>query len=61
MVDREVFDEWLRDRAAAAGAVRGSGTFERLERDPDGTAVIRYLPHGAERGGSRSGVSRARR
>ena len=52
MVDREVFDEWLRDRAAAAGAARESGTFERLERDTDGTAVIRYLPHGAPRGGS---------
>jgi geranylgeranyl reductase len=50
MVDREVFDEWLRDRAAAAGATRASGTFEALERDPDGSAVIRYLPHGAERG-----------
>jgi geranylgeranyl diphosphate/geranylgeranyl-bacteriochlorophyllide a reductase len=56
MVDREVFDEWLRDRAASAGAVRRSGTFERLERDPDGTAVIRYLPHGAERGGELDGV-----
>lgn len=50
MVDREVFDEWLRDRAAAAGAVRIAGAFERLERDADGTAVIRYLPHGAARG-----------
>ena len=66
MVDREVFDEWLRDRAAAAGAVRGSGTFERLERDQDGTAVIRYLPHGArtrQRAGSgpRQGRDRRRR
>ena len=42
MVDREVFDEWLRERAAAAGAIRRSGTFETLDRDPDGTAVIRY-------------------
>jgi geranylgeranyl reductase len=51
MVDREVFDEWLRERAAAAGAVRVSGTFERLERDADGTAVIRYRPERGERGG----------
>ena len=51
MVDREVFDEWLRDRAAAAGAQRASGTFERFERDPDGTAAICYRPDGGERGG----------
>src|SRR3954454_785675 len=56
MVDREVFDEWLRERAAAAGAVRRTGTFERLDRDPDGTAVIRYLPHRAERGGELEAV-----
>ncbi len=30
MVDREEFDEWLRDRAAAAGAARCTGTFETL-------------------------------
>ena len=46
MVDREVFDEWLRERAAAAGAVRRTGTFERLDRDPDGVARIRYRPKG---------------
>jgi geranylgeranyl diphosphate/geranylgeranyl-bacteriochlorophyllide a reductase len=45
MVDRDVFDEWLRARAAAAGAVRRAGTFESLERDPvDGTALVRYRP-----------------
>ena len=48
MVDREVFDEWLRERAAAAAPSGASGTFERLERDADGTAVVRYLPHGAD-------------
>ncbi|MCX7891286.1 MAG: geranylgeranyl diphosphate reductase [Burkholderiales bacterium] len=42
MVDREHFDEWLRERAAASGAVRRAGVFERLERDPDGTAVVCY-------------------
>jgi geranylgeranyl reductase len=52
MVDREVFDEWLRERAAAAGAERRSGTFERLERDAaDGAAVVLYRPHAAARGG----------
>ena len=42
MVDREVFDEWLRERASAAGAVRRNGRFEKLERDADGTALIHY-------------------
>jgi len=44
MVDREVFDEWLRARAAAAGAVRLIGTFERLTRDTDGVAIVHYRP-----------------
>jgi geranylgeranyl diphosphate/geranylgeranyl-bacteriochlorophyllide a reductase len=48
MVDRDVFDEWLRERAAAVGAERRTGTFERLERDADGVALIRYrTPDGA--------------
>jgi geranylgeranyl reductase len=42
MVDRDQFDEWLRQRAAAAGAVRRTGQFERIERDPDGVAVVHY-------------------
>jgi geranylgeranyl reductase len=42
MVDREVFDEWLRERAARAGAERRTGRFERMERDPDGVAVVCY-------------------
>ena len=42
MVDREHFDEWLRERAAAAGALRREGTFEALERDTDGACVVRY-------------------
>jgi len=41
MVDREVFDEWLRERAAAAGCVRRSGVFDTLSYDSDGTAVIK--------------------
>ena len=40
MVDREHFDEWLRARAAEAGAERRRGTFERLERQPDGNALL---------------------
>jgi geranylgeranyl reductase len=48
MVDREVFDEWLRARAASAGAARATGAFDRVERDADGTAVVVYAD---ERGG----------
>lgn len=47
MVDRDVFDEWLRNRAAEAGAERRTGTFEKFSRDPDGTAVVEYAPKGA--------------
>lgn len=42
MVDRDVFDEWLRARAAQSGAERRKGTFVEIARDPDGTAVVRY-------------------
>lgn len=40
MVDREHFDEFLRCRAAKAGAHRNTGTFKRIERDADGTHVV---------------------
>jgi geranylgeranyl reductase len=40
LVDREVFDEWLRERACAAGARRRDGRFERLSRDADGVLVV---------------------
>ena len=42
MVDREVFDEWLRERAVAAGVKRLDATFETLTRDTDGTAIVNY-------------------
>lgn len=42
MVDREVFDEWLRERARHAGALRVDGTFTRLERDADGDAIVHF-------------------
>jgi len=47
MVDRGEFDEWLRNRAALAGARRVTGTYEAIERDPDGTAVVVFRPKGA--------------
>lgn len=50
MVDRDVFDEWLRERAAANGAERRAGTFERLTRDDDGVAIVHYRPSSARRG-----------
>lgn len=40
MVDREHFDEFLRVRAAIAGAERLTGTFLRVERDAQGTHVV---------------------
>jgi geranylgeranyl reductase len=40
MVDREHFDEFLRDRAARAGAERLTGTYLRIERDSAGTHVV---------------------
>ena len=42
MVDREHFDEWLRERAAGAGAVRCTGVFERVERTDDGLSVVHF-------------------
>lgn len=42
MVDREHFDEWLRERAAIAGARRETGQFEFISRDADGTLVVHY-------------------
>ncbi len=70
MVDRDVFDEWLRSRAAQVGAERRTGTFERIERDGAEGAVVVYresrggpeqrvrarLIVGAD--GARSGVAR---
>ena len=40
MVDREHFDEFLRARAASAGAERLTGTYLRIERDAEGTHVV---------------------
>ncbi len=71
MVDRDMFDEWLRARAALVGATRKTGTFERLERDADGVSVVVFTQArgGAElrvrahavigADGARSGVARA--
>jgi geranylgeranyl reductase len=42
MVDREHFDEFLRERAAASGVARRTGSFERIDRDADGTAIVAF-------------------
>lgn len=42
MVDREHFDEWLRVRAADAGAERGTGTFKRFVRDEQGITTVYF-------------------
>jgi len=39
MVDREQFDEFLRERARENGAVRRCGSFTRMERDDQGTVI----------------------
>jgi geranylgeranyl reductase len=59
MVDRGVFDEWLRDRAVEAGATRLDAAFETFSRDEDGTAVINYVRK-AESGEVVKGRARAR-
>jgi geranylgeranyl reductase len=43
MVDREQFDEWLRERAASHGAIRRNGKFERVGKDTDGTSTISFV------------------
>ena len=68
MVDREHFDEFLRERAAMQGAIRLTGTFLRIERG-ERTRVIWRDKSGVERGsparvvigadGARSQVAKA--
>lgn len=48
MVDRDVFDEWLRERAAEAGAKRRTGLFKRFERDESGRTVVHYEERGVD-------------
>jgi geranylgeranyl reductase len=46
MVDREHFDEWLRERASRAGAVRRAGMFKSIERDGQGRTLVTYRAKG---------------
>ena len=42
MVNRDLFDEFLRARAVENGAERRTGTFTSLTRDSDGVAVVHF-------------------
>ncbi len=42
MVDREHFDEWLRERAARFGAIRKTGIFRGIDRDKRGVLSVRF-------------------
>lgn len=44
MVDREDFDEWLRERAERSGATRCTGRYEKISRENDGVVVVHYKP-----------------
>ncbi len=48
MVDRDEFDEWLRERARMSGAERLTGTFEKVERDDEAHPLVTFR---RERGG----------
>lgn len=55
MVDRDVFDQWLRDRAGANGVERRTGLFDHLTRDADGTVTVHYV-EGRSRHGTLASV-----
>ena len=42
MVDRDRFDEWLRERSAVHGAERRTGRFSSLDQLDDGRVALRY-------------------
>lgn len=59
MVDREHFDPWLRARAVACGATLRTGRFTALDRDADGTAVVRFDATGDDDGDGKPQAVRA--
>ena len=50
MVNRDSFDEWLRERARQHGAMRQRGQFERITQEADGTVRVHFVstPNRAE-------------
>ncbi|MFM8638442.1 MAG: geranylgeranyl diphosphate reductase [Betaproteobacteria bacterium] len=57
LVDRDVFDEWLRERAAQAGAHRRIGRFIRVDSPADGPAGVHFEER--QRPGDAHGVERS--
>lgn len=57
MVDRDRFDEWLRTRAARAGATRTAGVFEGIEREAGKPSTLLYRPADASRGSAPARVT----
>lgn len=49
MVDREVFDGWLRQRAVSAGAEHRVGDVDHIERDNHDRTTLRYRPRGRDK------------
>ena len=61
MVNRHQFDEWLRCRAAASGALRRVGRFEKITRGADGFSVVHFEQRSpADKGASLSASVRTR-
>lgn len=48
MVDREHFDEWLRQRAVSQGATRVFGAFDHFSRNADGTVTVHFRSKDAD-------------
>ncbi len=42
MVDRDEFDEWLRERARMSGVERLTAVFEKIERDDEAHPIVTY-------------------
>ena len=57
MVDREAFDEWLRERAVSAGVDRLTGAFLSLRQENDGTATVVFNERPDAADGSETVVS----
>ncbi|KWV90904.1 geranylgeranyl diphosphate reductase [Erythrobacter sp. YT30] len=53
MVDRDEFDEWLRERARMSGAERLAATFEKIERDDSQHPLVTFR---RQRGGELESV-----
>ena len=60
MVNRDQFDEWLRERAAVSGAQRRIGDFDRITRDADGVSVVHFEQRAFGKAGDKTGDKTAR-